>query len=124
MYDRQTDQAPAPVGPYSQVRTGGGLIFTAGFGPQDPVTGVVPPDIGGQTKQVLANVEAALGVYGATLADVIKATVHLQDLARDFDGFNAAYREVMSQPYPVRTTVGSDLASILVEIDVVAVAPQ
>jgi len=80
--------------------------------------------IAAQTKQVLANVEAALSVYGATLADVVKVTAHLQNLAEDFDGFNAAYREVMVQPYPVRTTVGSDLSSILVEIDVVAALPQ
>jgi enamine deaminase RidA (YjgF/YER057c/UK114 family) len=48
--------------------------------------------------------------------------VHLADLA-DFAEFNEAYEEFFSQPYPVRTTVGSQLANILVEIDVVAVLP-
>jgi enamine deaminase RidA (YjgF/YER057c/UK114 family) len=58
------------------------------------------------------------------LADVVKATVHLANLA-DFASFDGAYRSVMPEPLPVRTTVGSKLAEgVLVEIDVIAVAPQ
>jgi enamine deaminase RidA (YjgF/YER057c/UK114 family) len=49
--------------------------------------------------------------------------VHLADLA-DFAEFNAAYQEFFTEPYPVRTTVGSQLANILVEIDVVAAFPE
>jgi enamine deaminase RidA (YjgF/YER057c/UK114 family) len=52
----------------------------------------------------------------------VKTTVHLADLA-DFAEFNTAYAEFFSEPYPVRTTVGSQLANILVEIDVVAAIP-
>ena len=35
-----------------------------------------------------------------------------------------AYEEFFTAPYPVRTTVSSQLANILVEIDVVAALPQ
>jgi 2-iminobutanoate/2-iminopropanoate deaminase len=49
-----------------------------------------------------------------------KATVHLAELQRDFAAFDAAYRRVMPEPFPVRTTVGSQLLGILVEVDVVA----
>ena len=114
---------PTPAGPYSQVVDTGTLVFTAGFGPQDPATGRMPDGIEAQTEAVLRNVERALAVVGLGLADVVKATVHLQHLDADFAGFNAAYQRVMPAPYPVRTTVGSDLASILVEIDVVAARP-
>ncbi len=55
--------------------------------------------------------------------DVVKSTVHLATLA-DFAEFNEAYKEFFSEPYPVRTTVGSELDNILVEIDVVAALPQ
>ena len=41
-------------------------------------------------------------------------------LTADFGGFNLVYAEIVPQPYPVRTTVGSRLLGILVEIDVVA----
>ncbi len=115
-----TDDAPAPAGAYSQGIVADGFLWTAGFGPQDPVTGEVPDSVGGQTRQVLANVRATLAARELDLGDVVKVTVHLEHLKRDFAEFNAAYSEQFSEPYPVRTTVGSDLMNILVEIDVVA----
>lgn len=119
-YHTDLPTLPPPAGPYSQIAAVGGFVFTAGFGPQDPETGAVADDIDGQTRQVLRNVLAALAEHGLDDGDIVKATVHLHDPARDFTGFNAAYREVFSPPYPVRTTVGSQLANILVEVDVVA----
>jgi len=115
-----TPNAPQPAGPYSQGIVSGDLLYTAGFGPQDPANGnAVSPDVKEQTRQVLRNVQSVLAEHGATLDDVLKSTVHLADLA-DFAEFNEAYAEFFSEPYPVRTTVGSQLANILVEIDVVA----
>lgn len=114
---------PAPAGPYSHVVRAGDVVWTAGFGPQDPTTGQVPDGIEQQTQQVIDNVEAALAVVGLGLGDVVKATVHLQHLERDFAAYNQVYARRFRSPYPVRTTVGSDLLGILVEIDVVAVGP-
>ncbi len=115
----RTTDAPQPVGPYSQGIVANGFLYTAGFGPQDPATGELADTVGEQTRQVLRNVAAVLAEHGLTLDDCVKSTVHLADLA-DFAEFNAAYREFFTEPYPVRTTVGSQLAGILVEIDVVA----
>jgi enamine deaminase RidA (YjgF/YER057c/UK114 family) len=84
----------------------------------------VPDGIEQQTEQVIDNVESALRVVGLGLGDVVKATVHLQHLERDFPAYNEVYARRFPQPYPVRTTVGSDLLGILVEIDVVAVRPS
>lgn len=115
--------APAPGGGYSQGIVAGDFVYTAGMGPVDPASGeIVGDDITGQTHQVLRNLTAILAEAGATLDDVVKVTVHLRDLHRDFAGFDAAYREHFTDAgaLPVRTTVGSDLAGILVEIDVVA----
>jgi reactive intermediate/imine deaminase len=117
----RTDAAPAPVGAYSQGRVAGPFVFTAGMGPLDPATGeVIGTDVATQTGVVLDHLEAILAQAGATLADVVKVTVHLQDPARDFREFDRVYRARMPEPFPVRTTVGSTLAGILVEIDVVA----
>jgi reactive intermediate/imine deaminase len=116
--------APKPAGPYSHGVIAGGLLFTAGFGPQVPETGEVPEGIAAQTTQVLRNVGAVLEAAGASWADVVKVTAHLQHLKRDFAGFNEAYGAIVPAPHPVRTTVGSDLADILVEIDVVAALPS
>jgi reactive intermediate/imine deaminase len=115
--------APTPAGPYSHGVIAGGLLFTAGFGPQDPATGgVVPGGVYEQTGQVLRNVAVVLAQAGATLDDVVKVTAHLETLD-DFAEYNRAYAEFFTPPYPVRTTVGSRLANILVEIDVVAQVP-
>lgn len=115
-----TADAPSPVGPYSQGVVANGFLYTAGFGPQDPAAGgAIAEGVEEQTRQVLRNIRAVLDAHGASMDDVVKSTVHLQHLDRDFAGFNRAYREFFTEPYPVRTTVGSTLASILVEIDVV-----
>lgn len=116
----RTDQAPTPIGAYSQGIVSGGFLYTAGFGPQDPETGEIAPTVGEQTTQVLRNVQAVLTEAGLTFDDVVKVTVHLQNLKGDFAEYDAVYREFFAAPYPVRTTVGSELMNILVEIDVVA----
>ena len=115
------DAAAAPGGAYSQGIVANGFLYTAGFGPQDPATGVIRGEtVAEQTRSVLSNISAVLATQGLDLNDVVKATVHLSDLARDFADFNTVYAEHFTAPYPVRTTVGSVLADILVEIDVVA----
>ncbi|MFD5136038.1 Rid family hydrolase [Streptomyces sp. NBC_01693] len=115
-----TDRAPAPAGAYSQGMTAGPYLFTSGFGPQDPDTGAVADTVEEQTAQVLRNLGAVLEAEGLGPQDVVKVTAHLQHLRRDFAAYDAAYRAFFTAPHPVRTTVGSDLMDILVEIDVVA----
>lgn len=114
-----TKNAPSPAGPYSQGVVIDDLLFTAGFGPQDPATGSLPEGVAAQTRSVLRNIAAVLEAQDATFDDVVKTTVHLADL-KDFAEFNVVYGEFFVEPFPVRTTVGSQLAGILVEIDVVA----
>jgi reactive intermediate/imine deaminase len=118
-----SDDLPKPAGPYSHAVELNGIVFTAGFGPQDPETGEVPQGIEAQTEQVIRNLELALAGFGLSLADVVKTTVHLQNLHDDFSAYNEVYARRFPQPYPARTTVGSELASILVEIDAVAIRP-
>jgi reactive intermediate/imine deaminase len=117
----RTDNAPAPGGTYSQGVVIGDFVYTAGAAPADPVTGkIVGDDVAAQTRQVLTNLAAVLAAEGLGFEHVVKATVHLQELHRDFAAFDEVYREYFTEPYPVRTTVGSDLNNILVEIDLVA----
>lgn len=116
-----TAEAPAPSGSYAQGRVANGFLYTAGFGPLDPVTkSVVGEDIATQTRQVMENLKAVLAAAGVTFDDVVKTTAHLQNLKADFYGFDAVYRGYFGDQLPVRTTVGSQLFDILVEIDVVA----
>jgi len=116
----RTEQAPVPAGPYSQGLRVGDFVFVAGQGPSDPATGKLKGDtIEEQTAQVLDNIKAILEAAGASMGDVVKSTVHLSDLAL-FGRFNTVYAGYFPDPKPVRTTVGSQLPGILVEIDVIA----
>jgi len=120
-----TDQAPAPGGAYSQGIVANGFLYTAGIGPHNPQTKeVVGSTIEDQTRQTMANLKAILAAEGLDFSDVVKTTAHLQNSPRDFAGFNTVYSEHFEKPFPVRTTVGSQLANILVEIDFVAALRQ
>jgi len=116
----RTDKAPNPVGPYSQGLICGKRIYVSGQGPFNAETGKKPEGIAEQTRQTLKNVRVILEAAGASMDHVVKVTVHLQELTKDFRAFNEVYREFFKEPFPVRTTVGSDLLDILVEIDVIA----
>ncbi len=115
-----TTKGAAPGGAYSQGLRAGDFVFVSGQGPLDPETGRVAGDtIEEQTRRTLENVKAILEAAGASMDDVVKATVHLSDLAL-FDRYNGVYAEFFADPKPTRTTVGSQLLGIMVEIDVIA----
>jgi 2-iminobutanoate/2-iminopropanoate deaminase len=117
-----TDQAPKPVAAYSQGLEAGGLVFTAGQGAHDPVTGELPEGVEEQTRRTLENVAAILEQAGTSLANAVKVQVFIADRA-DYAAMNAAYAESMPDPPPVRTTVVAGLGrGMLVEIDVIALA--
>jgi 2-iminobutanoate/2-iminopropanoate deaminase len=115
-----TDQGAPPGGAYSKALRAGDFIFVAGQGPHAPGSGEIVGDtIEEQTTQTLENIQAILASAGASMADVVKSTVHLSDLEL-FNRYNAVYATYFPDPKPVRTTVGSQLKGILVEIDVIA----
>ena len=101
----QTDNAPKAIGPYSQAIKSGQLVYTAGQIPLDPSTGkLVEGDIRVQTKRVLDNLVAVLEAAGSSMAQVIKTTCFLSDMA-DFPAFNEVYAEYFSANKPARSTV-------------------
>jgi 2-iminobutanoate/2-iminopropanoate deaminase len=115
----QTDKVAAPGGAYSQAIRAGDFVFVSGQGPRNPVTGKMGETIEEQTAQTLENIKAILEAAGTSMADVVKSTVHLTDLSM-FERYNKVYASYFPDPKPVRTTVGSQLLNILVEIDVIA----
>jgi reactive intermediate/imine deaminase len=119
MREVRSDQAPPPAGPYSQAIAAAGFVFASGQRPADPATGAIPSGVEAQTEQVLKNLAAVLAGAGTSLADVVKVTAHLADIS-DFEAFNRVYSRFFQPPFPARTTVGSQLRGILVELDVVA----
>jgi 2-iminobutanoate/2-iminopropanoate deaminase len=117
-----TKKAPAAIGPYSQAIQVGNLVYTSGQIPIDPATGTfIEGGIKEQTRQSLTNVRAILEEAGLSMANVVKTTVFLADMA-DFADMNAVYAEFFAEPYPARSAVAvkSLPKGALVEIEVVA----
>jgi 2-iminobutanoate/2-iminopropanoate deaminase len=114
------ERGAPPQGAYSPGLRAGDFIFVSGQGPLDPATGqIVGETIEEQTARTLENVKLILEAAGASMADVVKATVHLSDLSL-FPRYNTVYATYFPDPKPTRTTVGSQLLGIMVEIDVIA----
>jgi len=117
-----TKNAPQPVGPYSQGVISNGLVFVSGQLPIDPATGnIVSDSIGGQTTQVLKNIQAVLEAAGSSLDQVVKTTVYLKDLSQ-FGGMNEVFARFFTQNPPARATIEASRLprEVLVEIDVIA----
>lgn len=109
--------------PLSPAVRAGDFVFVSGQVPVDATGVVVNGGIEAQTRQVLENVKAALALAGATLDDVVKTTVWLED-ARDFGGMNKIYATYFSIAPPARSTAESRLMiDIRVEIEATAYAP-
>lgn len=117
--------APIPAGPYSPAIIAGDFVFVSGQGPLKPGTReILPGTVREQTAQALENIRTILAAAGCTMADVVKVTAHLADMA-DFPIYNEVYGTHFPEPYPARTTVQSVLPGpFTVEIDVVALRPQ
>jgi 2-iminobutanoate/2-iminopropanoate deaminase len=121
----RTDQAPAPFqgAPYSQGIAHDGLVFVSGQLGVDPGGNMVEGGITEQTEQVMRNLSAILEAGGSSLANVVKATIFLADLA-DFQAMNEVYGRYMGDEPPARATVqiGALPSGALVEIEVIAAA--
>jgi 2-iminobutanoate/2-iminopropanoate deaminase len=123
-----TTNAPAAIGPYSQAVRSGDLLFASGQVALDPATGsIIDGGIEAQTTRALENIAAVLAAAGLTMADVVKTTVYLKNMA-DFAAMNEIYATYLAPEGvipPARSTV--EVARLpkdaLVEIDIIACSP-
>lgn len=116
-----TDQAPAALGPYSQAVRAGDYIYVSGQLGIDASTGTLAPDAAGQTAQAIRNIAAILAAAELSLADVVKTTVLLADIA-DFAAVNQVYaNHFTATPLPARATyqVAKLPMAALVEIEAI-----
>ena len=117
-----TNEAPNPVGPYSQGVISGGLLFCSGQIALDPETGaLVEGGVDKQTERVLENLAAVLREAKMGLGNVVKTTVYLADMA-DFPAMNEVYARYLGKRAPARSTIQAVQLPMgaRVEIDVIA----
>lgn len=118
----QTSKAPAAIGPYSQAKVSGTMLFASGQIPINPATGEVNgTTIEEQSEQVMKNVAAILEEAGASFESVVKTTCFLADMG-DFAAFNEVYSQYFISK-PARSCVAvKDLPKgVLCEIEAIAV---
>jgi 2-iminobutanoate/2-iminopropanoate deaminase len=113
------DKGPAPAGPYSHAVVANGFVFISGQGPVNPETGAMPDSFADQVRQTFKNVQTILEAAGSSLDEVVKVNAYVTDLTR-FAEFNDVYKEFFQDDPPARTTVGTALLGILVEVDCIA----
>ncbi|MEM6379689.1 MAG: Rid family detoxifying hydrolase [Bacteroidota bacterium] len=89
----QTDQAPAPVGPYNQAIIHNGTLYASGQIAINPATGdLVTDNIEAETKQVMENIRAVLKAADLSFEDVIKCSIFVSDM-NNYSRINAVYGE-------------------------------
>jgi reactive intermediate/imine deaminase len=102
----ETDQAPAPIGPYSQAVTADGVLYCSGQVPLDPGSGeLVEGGIAEQARRCLENLDAVCRAAGTRLSDAARIGIYLTDMSL-FAEVNEVYAEFFAELFPVRTTVG------------------
>jgi len=101
----QTNDAPAPIGPYNQATQYGDLLFISGQVPIDPETGnVISENIQAETHLVMSNLKAILVAAGMDFSNVLKTTIFMTDL-KQFGAVNEIYGSYFTGNYPARETV-------------------
>jgi 2-iminobutanoate/2-iminopropanoate deaminase len=115
--------APPAIGPYSQAVEANGILYLSGQIPVNPETGsITGTNITEQTEQVLKNISAVLSDAGYSLADVVKSTCLLSDMA-NFKAMNEVYARYYTSDQPARSTFAvKDLPlGALIEIETIAI---
>ncbi|MBQ9334830.1 MAG: RidA family protein [Lachnospiraceae bacterium] len=116
-----TDKAPAAIGPYSQAKIAGGMLYASGQIPIIPETGeIADGDITVQAHQAIKNVGEILKAAGCDYTNVVKTTCFLDDMG-DFAAFNAVYEQYFTDK-PARSCVAVKTLpkNVLCEVEVVA----
>lgn len=117
-----SNDAPAPIGPYSQATRVGDWIFLSGQIPIDPLTGeLIEGGVAAQTRQVLQNLQAVLTALGLNLDSIVKTTIYLTDLTM-FAEMNAVYATYFRPPYPARATVQVSALPKGAQVEIEAIA--
>lgn len=101
----QTNNAPAPIGPYSQAVIVNNILYVSGQIAINPADGTMDiANITNETKRVMENIGAILKEAGCDYNDIIKTTIFLTDM-NNFQSVNEVYGSYFKDNYPARETV-------------------
>ena len=120
-----TQQAPAPIGPYSQAIAANGWVFVSGQIAIDPAVGqlLVTDDVKEETRMVMENLKAVLKAAGCTMDHVVKCSIFLHDM-NDFAQVNEVYGQYFQMDPQARETVQVSRLPKDVRVEISAVASR
>lgn len=122
----QTNQAPAPIGPYNQAVKKGGMLFVSGQIAINPASGEIEnKDIQSETHQVMHNIKSILQAAHMDFSHILKTTIFLSDMSL-FAAVNEIYGQYFQGDFPARETVAVKglPKNVNVEISVVAMGDE
>jgi len=99
-----TNKAPKAIGPYSQARWAGNLLFCSGQIALDTTGKLIGNGIKEQMKQVMENLKAVLEKANLGFDDVVKTEVYMTDL-EEFSEMNDVYEKYFGKLLPARQAV-------------------
>ncbi len=119
----QTNQAPAPIGPYNQAIAFGNMLFTSGQIALDPKTmDLVVSNIAAETTQVMQNLKAVVEAGKMTMENIVKTTIFIADM-NDFGAINKIYGSYFNEETaPARETVQVARLPRNVNVEISAIA--
>jgi reactive intermediate/imine deaminase len=101
-----TQAAPQAIGSYSQAVQVGETVYLSGQIALDPATmQLVSGDVHAEIRRVFDNLAAVAQASGGSLANAVKLTVYLTDMAL-FAAVSETMTAYFTAPYPARVTVG------------------
>ena len=101
----KSNQAPQPIGPYSQGIVANGFLFVAGqVGAKADTRQLVTESFAAEATQVMENIKAILQAAGLDFRHVVKTTIYLKDITQ-FAQVNEIYGTYFSSEPPARETV-------------------
>ena len=118
----QTENAPAPIGPYSQAVLANDTLYISGQIAIDPITGkIVDKSLEEETHQVMKNLNAVLEAAGFSFKDIVKTSIFLSDM--DFFGcVNIVYGQYFDKEFPARETLAVKTLPKNVNVEISAIA--
>ena len=117
-----SNNAPQPIGPYSQAIKMNNLLFISGQIAMHPNTGnLVINKIEDETELVMENLKNILLAANCSLNDVVKCSIFLSNMD-DFEAVNKIYGQYFSAPYPARETIEVKKLPKNVNVEISAIA--
>ncbi len=118
----KTNNAPAPIGPYSQAVLVKDTLYVSGQIAIDPISGkIIDKSIEDETHQVMKNLNAVLEAAGFSFNNIVKTSIFLSDMDF-FASVNIIYGQYFENEFPARETLAVKTLPKNVNVEISAIA--